>query len=69
MKEYIVYFVVAYFWGMLLQVIVELFRGTGFADIFAKSNVSGLFLAGLIFAVLMTLFKYVESRMRARRKS
>ena len=67
MKKYIIYFVVAYFWGMLLQVVIDLLCGAGFCDVFAKSNIPGLCLAGLIFAVLMTLLKYFEERKRLKK--
>jgi len=62
MKRYIVYFIVAYFWGMFLQVIIDLFRGMNVEDIMTKTNFSGICLAGLIFAILMTLLKYFEQR-------
>lgn len=67
MKMYIIYFVVAYFWGMLLQVVVDLFRGMSIGDLFTKSNIPGLCLAGFIFAVLMTLLKCFEERKRSKK--
>ena len=67
MKKYIVYFVVAYFWGVFLQVLIDLFRGVGFSDVFVKENIPWYCLAGFIFAILVTLFKCLEER-RARRK-
>lgn len=62
MKKYIIYFIAAYIWGMFLQFIIDLFRGTGFGDLLTKSNIRGICLGGFIFAVLMTLFKYFEKR-------
>ena len=62
MKKYVIYFIVAFFWGMLLQVLVDLFRGMEFENLLTKSNIPGLCLAGLIFAILMTLLKYFEQR-------
>ena len=68
MKKYIIYFVVAYIWGMLLQVLVEfLVRGMSFGDLFTKYNVPGYCLAGLIFAVLMTSIEYFIERRRMKK--
>lgn len=67
MKKYTIYFVVAYFWGMLLQVIIDLLCGTTLVDIFAGSNIPELCLAGFVFAILMTLFKCLEERKRLKK--
>lgn len=67
MKEYIGYFIAAYFWGMFLQILVDLFRGIGIRDILTKSNIWGICFAGFLFAILMTLLKFLEERRRSKK--
>ena len=62
MKAYIIYFFVAFIWGALLQFVVDLFRGVDMSEISTQPHILGICLGGFVFAVLLTLGKYITER-------
>ena len=62
MKAYIIYFFVAFIWGALLQFGIDLFRGIDMSEISTQPHILGISLGGFVFAVLLTLGKYITER-------
>lgn len=62
MKAYIIYFIVAFIWGALLQFGIDLFRGIDMSEISTQPHILGICLGGFVFAVLLTLGKYITER-------
>ena len=62
MKAYIIYFFVAFIWGALLQFVGDLFRGIDMSEISTQPHILGICLGGFVFAVLLTLGKYITER-------
>ena len=62
MKAYIIYFIVAFIWGALLQFGIDLFRGIDMSEISTQPHILGICLGGFVFAVLLTLSKYITER-------
>jgi uncharacterized membrane protein len=63
----IISFIVAFIWGALLQFVIDLFRGIDMSEISTQPHILGICLGGFIFAVLLTLGKYIKERRKAKK--